>query len=293
MFDRNAKALAAALGLAIVVLGAIFYWDESSLRSRVSILEEQLRRNAEMNQHQIQQGREDMAVVAANVEVLQKRDGVTTQELQQSRQATDELRRGQDKVRQDAAQIQKEISRQAVKSETNAGQLAAVNAEFTKKVDAVQKESDSKVSGVSAEVKTVAKKLDGYGQELQDTRNSLGSEIRKTSDELAEIKNRNQRNVHPLSLAKGAAAIKVGGIPIRLTYVDEKNKLYSIEILTERGTPLPQKWINVGIQYPILIGEDLLCEVVINSVTKNGAEGFLKTPLQSKSNAEIAHRGTE
>ena len=283
-------ALAVAL-IAIAVVGYAQYAGKTALEARIASLESQLQDNTKRNAADFQNLAKSGTSLASDLELVTKKVGVTATELASARKYAE-------KVRQDAEaakeQLASELATKASASEV-AANVAAAREEAATKVAEAQKSADTKISGVSGEVKTVAANLEATNRDLAeskrslvDVKNTLSDQIARNASELAALRLKGERNFTEFELkkAKKNEMQRVGDIRLALQNTDTKKQKYSFTIqVDDSKLEKKDKLANEPIQF--LVGRDKLrYEIVVNNVGKDTISGYLSTPKDKALSAE-------
>src|SRR6187399_979500 len=138
--------IAAIVAILAVAIGG--YLIKSSLDSRIAGLETEIQTLKDEHLQDIKKLQGSTASLASDITVVTKRVGVTTDELNQSRQIAEKLRQEQDRQAAAREQLAKELATKA-----SATDVAAAREEAATKVAEAQKAADSKIGSVSTEVK--------------------------------------------------------------------------------------------------------------------------------------------
>src|SRR4029450_7721038 len=134
----------------VVALAGIAYAQfsaKSSLEKRVNDLEAKLQEN-------VSKLEASNTALASDIHVVTTKVGVTAKELANARAFAEKLRLEHEK----SLEAQKQLA-STVEKKADSAEVAAARAEAASKVAEVQKESDTKITSVSGEVKTVASDL--------------------------------------------------------------------------------------------------------------------------------------
>jgi len=179
----------------------------------------------------------------------------------------------------------KELTRRA--SELQAQQRAAES-----RLAAAQKEQISAVSGevagvktdvggVKTDVATTRSELEATRAKLESTIGDLGVQsglIAHTRDDLETLKHRGDRNYFEFTLLKGAKPQAISTVSLQLKKVDTKRGKYTLNVTADDRT-IEKKDRNVSEPVQFYTGRDhMLYELVVWSVDKNKATGYLSTP---------------
>ena len=283
-----------ALIVALIAIGAVAYSQYSgnaALQARIASLETQLQANTTKNAVELNNLQKSGTSLASDLEVVTKKVGVTTQELASARKFAE-------KVRLDAEQAKEQLANElATKASTTdvAANVAAAREEAALKAAEVQKSADTKISGVSGEVKTVASNLEATNRNLEeskralvDVKNTLSDQIARNASELASLRLKGERNFTEFELkkAKKNEMQRVGDIRLELRDTDAKKQKYALIIqVDDSKLEKKDKLANEPIQF--LVGRDKLrYEIVVNNVGKDTISGYLSTPKDKALSAE-------
>src|SRR5688572_25114586 len=190
----------ALIALVVGIAGVAYsqYTAKSTLEQRVADLEAKLDQNVQTLQ-------ETNTALASDIEVVTKKVGVTDRELSNARAFAEKLRTEHEK----SLEAQKQLE-STVASKANSTDVEAARADAAAKVAEVRKESDSKITSVSGEVKTVATNLDATKQDLatsrrdlQDVKTVLSEQIARNASELATLRQKGERDYFDIDLKKG------------------------------------------------------------------------------------------
>jgi len=283
-----------ALIVAVIAIGVVAYGQYSgkaALEARIATLESQLQDNATKNARELQNLQKADTSLASDIDVVTKKIGVTAQELAVSRKFAE-------KVRQDAEQAKEQLAGElATKANSSevAANVAAAREEAATKVAEVQKSSDTKISGVSGEVKAVATNLETTNRNLEESKralvevkNTLSDQIARNGSELAALRLKGERNFTEFELkkAKKNEMQRVGDIRLALSDTDSKKQKYNLVIqVDDNKLEKKDKVANEPITF--LVGHDKLrYEIVVNNVGKDTISGYLSTPKDKALSAE-------
>jgi hypothetical protein len=137
------------------------------------------------------------------------------------------------------------------------------------------------VGGVKTDVASTKTELAATEAKLQSTIGDLGVQsglIANTRGDLEVLKHRGDRNYYEFSLIKGAKPQPVGTVSLQLKKTDEKRGKYTLNVTADDKT-IEKRDRNVSEPIQFYSGrEHLLFEVVIWTVDKKKATGYLSTP---------------
>jgi len=179
----------------------------------------------------------------------------------------------------------KELAQRA--SELQAQQRASVS-----RLEQEQKEQIGQVSGEVAGVKTdvggvktdvasTRADLEATKAKLQSAVGDLGVQsglIANTRGDLEVLKHKGDRNYYEFTLLKGAKPQPVATVSLQLKKADAKHGKYTLNVSADDKT-IEKKDRNIAEPIQFYSGRDhLLFELVVWTVDKNKATGYLSTP---------------
>lgn len=225
--------------------------------------------------------------------------------LQDVRTRAAKLERGQQGASAQIAEVTKRVSNVEGDAETLASQVGMTKKELAartanlqqqqrvaEKSIAAQKEQISAVSGEVAGVKTevggvktdlgsTKTDLESTKAKLERTIGDLGVQsglIAHTRDDLDTLKHRGDRNYYEFTLVKGAKSTPVSTVSLQLKKTDPKKSKFTLSVLADdRSIEKKDRNINEPMQF-YTGRERMLYELVIWTVDKNKAAGYLSTP---------------
>jgi hypothetical protein len=116
---------------------------------------------------------------------------------------------------------------------------------------------------------------------LQSTIGDLGLQsglIARTRDDLEVLKHKGDRNYYEFTLVKGAKAQAISTVTLQLKKVDPKRGKFTLDVTADDKT-IEKKDRNISEPIQFYTGRDhMLYELVVWSVTKKQATGYLSTP---------------
>jgi multidrug efflux pump subunit AcrA (membrane-fusion protein) len=173
-----------------------------------------------------------------------------------------------------AAQLQAEQKEaEARLAEEQKQQIGQVNGEVASvKTD---------VGGVKTDVASTKADLEATRAKLDSTIGDLGLQsglIAKTRDDLEALKHKGDRNYYEFSLIKGAKSQPVATVSLALKKTDPKRGKFTLDVTSDDKT-IEKKDRNISEPIQFYSGRDrLLYELVVWSVDKKKATGYLSTP---------------
>jgi len=238
--------------LAVIYVAASVYFL-FNLRERI----DQLGKDQTASNAQIAELGKRMQSAEADSETLATQLGMTKKELA-ARSA--DLQREQRASEQRLAQEQKKEISQVT------GEVANVKTD---------------VGGVKTDVASTKADLAATQARLQSTIGDLGLQsglIAHTRDDLEALKHKGDRNYYEFTLIKGAQPQPVSTVSLQLKKTDPKKGKFTLNVTADDKT-IEKKDRNVSEPIQFYTGRDhLLYEMVIWSVDKKQAVGYLSTP---------------
>ncbi|MFL6442202.1 MAG: hypothetical protein ACJ713_00195 [Candidatus Sulfotelmatobacter sp.] len=237
---------------AIVVVGAFGY---STYLTHTSI--QHLNQDLAASQAQVKELQNRMQTAEGQEETLARQAGMTKKELTQ--------RTAQLLAEQKAAaarlEKQQQESIQAV-----SGDIAGVRTD---------------VGGVKTDVASTKADLEATKAKLQGAVGDLGMQsglIANTRSDLEVLKHKGDRNYYEFTLLKGAKPQPVSTVSLQLRKTDAKKGKFTLNVTSDDKT-IEKKDRNVSEPIQFYSGRDhMLFELVIWTVEKNKATGYLSTP---------------
>ena len=137
------------------------------------------------------------------------------------------------------------------------------------------------VGGVKTDVAATRADLEATKAKLQSAVGDLGMQsglIAHTRDDLELLKHKGDRNYYEFTLLKGAKPQPVATVSLQLKKADAKHGKYTMNVSADDKT-IEKKDRTVAEPIQFYSGRDhLLFELVVWSVDKNKATGYLSTP---------------
>jgi hypothetical protein len=219
--------------------------------------------------------------LASDLDLINKRVGVTANELDQARQAAQSLKRQQD----EAAKI--------LAAKANSSEVETYKQEAAAQMTEIKEDANTKLGTVSGQVTGIRQDLiatkEDLGRQLVDVKNVLSEGIARNSTELAELRRKGERDYFAFDIRKDSKrpVQRVGDIQLALTKADPKNHKYSIAVQADDNR-LEKKDRTTNEPVQFLVGRDQLrYELVVNSVDKDRIRGYLSIPKDKALASEI------
>lgn len=240
------------LFLAIAVVGAFGY---TTYLTHSSI--KHLNQDLAASQAQVKELQNRMQTAEAQQETLARQAGLTKKELaQRTAQLMAEQRAASARLQQQQEESIKAVS----------GDIAGVKTD---------------VGGVKTDVASTKADLEATKAKLQSAVGDLGVQsglIANTRSDLEVLKHKGDRNYYEFTLLKGAKPQPVSTVSLQLKKTDAKKGKFTLNVTSDDKT-IEKKDRNVSEPIQFYSGrEHMLFELVIWTVEKNKATGYLSTP---------------
>ena len=223
---------------------------------------------------------ERLTMLTSDLNVVTKRMGVTTQELEAAQVVTKQLK-------QENTQLARRLRRElAAKADSK------TVAKFQQDVNAVHQETTTKIDGISGEVKVVRTDLDATRNDLKSTRSDLsltreeiannkrdlGVLIARNSTELSELRRKGERDYVEFDITKSKTFNRVGDVLVQLKKTDPKRQKYEV-VINADDSAIQKKDRTANEPVTFLVGRDRArYELVVNYVDKDRIRGYVSAP---------------
>jgi DNA repair exonuclease SbcCD ATPase subunit len=218
---------------------------------------EKLNSDLSASQAQVKELQNRMQTAEAQQETLARQAGMTKKELMQR---TSQL---QTEQRAAAARLEQEQKAQIT---AVSGDIAGVKTD---------------VGGVKGDVASTKADLEATKAKLQSAVGDLTGQselIATTRSDLEVLKHKGDRNYYEFTLLRGAKPQPVSTVSLQLKKADVKKGKFTMNVTSDDKT-LEKKDRNVAEPIQFYSGRDhLLFELVVWTVDKNKATGYLSTP---------------
>ena len=201
-----------------------------------------------------------IADLKGQLDVTSQKLGLTQDELARARTLSENIKR--DQLRSDKALKE---------------QIGQVEADTSTKIGEVSTE----ISSTKTDVAATKADLETTKTKLQSTIGDLGVQsglIARNHDEVEELKRRGERDIFEFDLVKSNASQHVGPIQIELKKVDTKRFKYTMNVIADdKSIEKKDKTVGEPVQFYV-IGARQPYEIVVFTLNKNEAKGYLSTP---------------
>ena len=251
--DQESNAGKWILLFVAVVVVAVFGYAQYLTRARVA----KLTKDLDASRAQVAELQKRMQSAEAEEETLGQKVGMTKKDLAQ--------RAAQLQAQQKAAESRLEQEEKERIGQVS-GEVAGVKTD---------------VGGVKTDVAATRADLEATKAKLQSTVGDLGVQsglIATTRGDLEVLKHKGDRNYYEFTLLKGAKPQPVATVSLQLKKADAKRGKYTMNVSADDKT-IEKKDRTVAEPIQFYSGRDhLLFELVVWSVDKNKATGYLSTP---------------
>jgi ribosomal protein L29 len=184
-------------------------------------------------------------------------------------------------TKKELAQRSAELQREQVAQRASQQRLAEEQKKELSQVNGEVANVKTDVGGVKTAVASTKAELAAAEAKLQSTIGDLGVQsglIATTRGDLEVLKHKGDRNYYEFTLVKGAQPQPVGTVSLQLKKTDPKKGKFTVNVTADDKT-IEKKDKNVAEPIQFYTGRDhLLYEMVIWSVDKKQAVGYLSTP---------------
>jgi chromosome segregation ATPase len=238
---------------------------------------------------------ERITVLTSDLDVVAKKLGVTTQELQDAQALAKQLKDENTRMRR------------ALTAKADSKAIAEFKKESDSKLDAVHQETTTRIESINGDVKGVRTDLDTTRNDLNSTRSDLsstradlnatreevansrrdlGSMIARNSTELADLRRKGERDYIEFDIPKDKKFQRVGDVMVQLKKTDVKKQKYEV-VINADDSSIQKKDRTANEPVTFLVGRDRLrYELVVNYVDKDRIRGYVSSPKDKVSAGE-------
>ena len=212
------------------------------------------------SQNQVAELKNRMQTAEASEDALAHQVGLTKKELaQRALQLQEEQRSAESRLEKEQKESKAQIGEVS-------GEVAGVKTD---------------VGGVKTDVASTKADLEATKAKLQSAVGDLGVQsglIANTRGDLEVLKHKGDRNYYEFTLLRGAKPQPVATVSLQLKKIDAKHGKYTMNVTSDDKT-IEKKDRNVSEPIQFYSGrEHMLFELVVWTVDKNKATGYLSTP---------------
>jgi chromosome segregation ATPase len=217
---------------------------------------------------QLDAGRQSITSLTADVELVQKRVGLTQKEIKRARAVAEQLRKEQEK---DVELLTDQILRKADSQEV---------VDLDEKAETKFQEVDQQITKVQERVETGRKEAEKTWKELAALGVALteqGRLIATTGGALEELKRQGERDYLQFE-ARKKQKMSVAGITIELRKADRKKHRADLRLFYD-DKRVEKKKVYTNTPLIFYVGRDKIqYELVINQVKKDQIAGYISVP---------------
>jgi hypothetical protein len=212
------------------------------------------------SQIQVAELKNRMQTAEASEETLARQVGLTKKELaQRAAQLQEEQRAAESRLEKEQREQKEQVGQVS-------GEVAGVKTD---------------VGGVKTDVASTKADLEATKAKLQSAVGDLGVQsglIANTRGDLEVLKHKGDRNYYEFTLLRGAKPQPVATVSLQLKKTDAKRGKFTLDVSADDKT-IEKKDRNIAEPIQFYSGrEHLLFELVVWTVDKNKATGYLSTP---------------
>jgi serine/threonine protein kinase len=171
---------------------------------------------------------------------------------------------------------------------THSTPIGEVPQETSSKVGEVSSES----SGTKGDVEAAKKELETTKGRLQRTIGDLGVQsglIARNHEEVEDLKRLGERNIYEFDLSRTNLPQRIGPIMVQLRKTDQKHYRYTINVIADdKSIEKKDKRVGEPVQFYVQ-GALVPYEIVVFTLTKNHASGYLSTAMDASPPASANH----
>jgi septal ring factor EnvC (AmiA/AmiB activator) len=204
-----------------------------------------------------------------------------TQRMQNAEGDAEALAKQVGLTKKELAQRSAELQREQQQQRAAEQRLAAEQQQQFGQVNGDLANVKTDVGGVKTDVASTKTELATTIAKLQSTIGDLGVQsglIAKTRDDLEVLKHKGDRNYYEFTLQKGGHPQAVSTVSLQLKKTDPKRGKFTLNVTADDKT-IEKRDRNVSEPIQFYTGRDhMLYELVVWTVTKKDATGYLSTP---------------
>ena len=251
-----------AFVIAFLLVGYLLYANHSERQDLKAGLDE-ANKKTELLSAQLDRTNSRIADLKGQLDVTSQKLGLTQDELARARGMAQAIRK-----------------QQKSSDEQFRAQLGQVQQETSSKIGQVSTE----LSGTKSDVEATKKDLEATKGKLESAMGDLGVQsglIARNHEEVEELKRLGERNIFEFNLPKTKSPQRVGPIQIMLRKVDTKHYRYTISVIADdKSIEKKDKTVGEPVQFYVR-GVRVPYEIVVFTLTKDHATGYLSTPKEA------------
>ncbi len=251
-----------AFVVAFVLVGYLLYATHAQRQDLKAGLEEANKKSTTLAA-QLDRANATLAELKGQLDVTTQKLGLTEDEVARARGMAQSIR-----------------EKQKVNDEQLRTQIGQVQQETSSKIGQVSTE----LSGTKSDVEATKKDLEATKGKLERAVGDLGVQsglIARNHDEVQELKRLGERNIFEFDLPKTKSPQRVGPIMVQLRKTDTKHFRYTMNVIADdKSIEKKDKTVGEPVQFYVH-GARAPYEIVVFSLTKDHATGYLSTPKEA------------
>jgi chromosome segregation ATPase len=249
---------------------ALIGFQSYGMVSMRNTMEERVRSVERELQSARNQDNAKVAQLAADFDLMTKRIGITSQDLQSANSFAEQLK-------QENAQMAQRLRRE-MSAKADAKAMLKYHEESNNKLTEVQQDATTKIAGITGDVQVVRTDLDATREELASSKRDLTTMIARNSTELAELRRRGEREYVEFDVRKSKQFQRIGDVMVQLKKTDVKKQKFDV-VLNADDSEILKKDRTANEPVTFLVGRDRVrYEFVVNYVDKDRIRGYMSTP---------------
>ena len=230
---------------------------------------------------------EHQAMTAAQADAGKKNQALA-EEIDKANSRIADLKGELDVTSQKLGLTEDELARARSLSQTIKKDQESSDLQLRQQIGAVQADATTKLGQVSTQINGTQTDLNATKADLEATKSKLGSTIgdlgvqsgliATNEKELDALKHMGDRDIFDFTLTKTKQPQHVGPIQMQLTKIDAKHFKYTLNVLADdKNIPKKDKTVDEPVQFYVS-GARSPYEIVVFTLTKDQAKGYLSTP---------------
>src|SRR5262245_3114084 len=230
-----------------------------------------------------------ITMLAADLGVVSKKLGVTTQELEVAQAQAKQLKQENTQLarRLRSGLAQKADSKTVVELQQDTTRM---NTEATTRMDGITGDVGvvrTDLDSTRTDLKATRADLNATREEVANSRRELGTLIARNSTELAELRKKGERDYVEFDIRKSKEFKRVGDVSIQLRKTDSKRQKFEV-VINADDSAIVKKDRTANEPVTFLVGRDRVrYELVVNFVDKDRVRGYLSVPKDRLTAAEM------
>ncbi|HXN24275.1 MAG TPA: hypothetical protein VOA41_16160 [Candidatus Dormibacteraeota bacterium] len=236
-------------------------------------------------------GYAERARLEADLSKSSEKANVLSAQLDQANARIAELKAHVEGTEQKLGMTRTELAQAASRAESIRKAQKTSDERLSEQLGKVKQESEEKIGYVASEVGGAKKEIEATKTDLEATKGKLervigdagvmSGLIARNREDLDVLRRRGERNIFEFDLQKSKSPQRVGPVQLALNKADAKKQRYTMTVFADdKAIEKKDRSANEPIQFYVNAGGAgrELYEVVVFSVAKDHAVGYLTTP---------------